>query len=87
MERSQTGLCAPERVARVVRAGTRLGTSLLEIAVEAVFSSMLARLQFSRTSCDLHTCNFAQDKLRVTLSGLEKHSVTATAVYATQSVL
>jgi len=28
-------------------------TTLLEIAVEAVLSSMLARLQLSRTSCDL----------------------------------
>jgi len=32
-------------------------------------------------------CNFARDKLRVASSGLEKHSVSATAVYATQSVL
>jgi len=48
MQEPQTGLCAPKRVARVVRAGTRLGTSWLEIAVEAVFSSMSARLQLSR---------------------------------------
>ena len=36
-----------------LRAGTRLRTSWLEIAVQAVFPSMLARLQLSRTSCDL----------------------------------
>ena len=31
----------------MLRAGTRLGISWLETAVEAVFSSMLARLQLS----------------------------------------
>jgi len=33
------------------------------------------------------TCNFERDKLGVAPSGLEKHSVSATAVYATESVL
>ena len=33
------------------------------------------------------TCNFARDELRVAPFGLENHSVSATAVYAAQSVL
>jgi len=86
MQESQTGLCAPKRVARVVRAGTRPGTSWLKNCRGGGFlfhvgpPTALAYIMRS-------TCNFARDKLRVAPSGLEKHSVSATAVYATQSVL